>query len=251
MTEIGTASVTQNGSYTSSGGLPTPLPGEYWLYASYSGDENNSGADSPCSPTALQEVTVSAGTVSLSSVTVTTTVVEVANGVPTDIPWTGTDVTGADASDTASVTPFIDGGPTPTGTVTFYLLSGGCSGSSVEVYPDDTMTNGTADAWGSVDNLAAGTYGFVASYSGDSVYAPEQGVCELFTVNPATPKLTTTVDDVTSGTAWSGTEPANSLAQDSSSLSNYFSCPVGRSRTRSSLAVPAREHRSRRRRSCR
>jgi uncharacterized repeat protein (TIGR01451 family) len=109
---------------------------------------------------------------------VSTTVFDAA----TNAAWAGTESTGASAYDTSSVGGALSGF-TPSGSVTYDLFANGtCSGS-----PSDTDTE-TLRADGSVPNsaasgaLAAGSYSYRASYSGDSNYQPATGSCESFAV---------------------------------------------------------------------
>ncbi len=59
-TTVGTATVSDNGSYNPSGGFTPPSAGDYWWYARYGGDSGNHPASSTCGA-AMAETVVTAG----------------------------------------------------------------------------------------------------------------------------------------------------------------------------------------------
>jgi hypothetical protein len=97
--------------------------------------------------------------------------------------------------------------------------------------PDAPCTNGARIATSATDeggdprsidtgNLAAGTYGFKATLSDSANYDGKTGACEPFTVDKATPGMSTTVKD-TSNVTVDNANPAalGSSVHDTSSLS--------------------------------
>ncbi|MDH3307744.1 MAG: hypothetical protein OEO77_09540, partial [Acidimicrobiia bacterium] len=95
-------------------------------------------------------------------------------------------------SDTATLT----GGFNPTGTITFTLYDNdACSG--VPVFTDTETVDGNRDYTTNptYTTTAAGTYYWIAAYSGDDNNAAVSGSCgdprETSVVNPATPSLST------------------------------------------------------------
>ncbi len=95
--------------------------------------------------------------------------------------WTNAEVTGATAYDTSTVGG--DGTNTPTGTVTYTLYSGACTGTiiSTQTVPLD-ITTGSVPNSATTVALGAGSYSYLATYSGDGVYEPSPSPCESFTV---------------------------------------------------------------------
>ena len=186
-----------------------PLPaGNYGFEAVYtSGDSNFTGSTGNCEPF----------TVAAAPTQTSTTVMDNATGKP----WSGTETTGAEAFDTAAVTP--QGGGSfpfpPTGTVTFKLYTsssalssdGSCTGTAgtpqtVTINPDGTAQSSPTAP------LATGFYGYQASYtSGDGNYSNSIGNCEPFAVGkPPT---------VTNTTVLSGDQqPAPASSQDSATV---------------------------------
>jgi hypothetical protein len=131
----------------------------------------------------------------LATPTVTTSVYD----ATTNTAWGGSEVTGATAYDTSTVTG-VTGYP-PTGTVSYSLFTNGnCHGAPT--------SEGTGLALGSNSSttsaLAAGTYGFEASYSGDYNYSARTSGCESFVVSPPTLVITTTaIPSATDGVLYS------------------------------------------------
>ncbi len=147
--------------------------GSYSFEAVYSGDANYGGSTGACEP-----FSVAAGTS-----TTATTVFDAA----TNAAWTGTEITGAHAFDTASVTG--SAGITATGTVTYTLFpNGACTAGTGTPAGTVTLT-----ATGAVPNsltqgpLAAGSHSFEAVYSGDTSHAGSTSACEPFTLAAAPP----------------------------------------------------------------
>jgi hypothetical protein len=95
--------------------------------------------------------------------------------------------------DTATVTGVS--GLSPTGTVTFDLyMSADCTGplvdtETVALVPGDPATAQSKD----IEIAVAGSYGFIATYSGDSNYPSASSGCEDFLVNTLNSSVTTDV----------------------------------------------------------
>ena len=145
-----------NGSATSAG---TPFTtneiGTYNWTATYSGDANNTSASTACND---EQVTVGKDPTSV-------TTVASAGGAP-----------GIALHDTAKVIGTFQ----PTGTVTFALhgpADTACTGAPIFTSTVALSTNGTATSASFSGTVAAGTYNWVASYSGDANSAPSKGRC--------------------------------------------------------------------------
>jgi Bacterial Ig-like domain (group 3) len=114
------------------------------------------------------------------------------NDAASNAGWTGTETTGAQAYDTATLTASPAAG-TPTGTATYsYYTNATCtapaqSTQSVTLNGDGSIPNSSPTA-----GLAAGSYSYQASYSGDSTHLGSTGTCEPFTVTAAKASQTIT-----------------------------------------------------------
>jgi uncharacterized repeat protein (TIGR01451 family) len=144
-----------------------PLPtGSYGFEATYSGDSNFVGSTSSCEP-----VTVAQGTSSVA------TQIDTA-GTTTAI--TNPVAIGTSIADTATVS-HADG-VTPTGTIAYTFFSNGaCTGTGTAAGGGD-LTDGVAPNSSDEGPLPTGSYGFEATYSGDSNFAGSTGSCEPVTV---------------------------------------------------------------------
>ncbi len=165
--------VAGNGVYNS-GNFAPALAGTYRWTASYSGDSGNNPATSPCN----------APNESVDVLQATTTLTTVASG----------DVTiGGNVSDAAT----LAGGASPTGTVTFDLYGPNdatCAGAIAFTANIPVAGNGVYNS-GNFAPATAGTYRWVANYSGDTNNAASTSPCnspnESVVVNQATTTLTT------------------------------------------------------------
>jgi len=158
--------------------------GYYAFYANYSGDSNYSKVTSACEPFQVGAITP----------TLSTTL-----GTPTPPALS----LGSTETDTATFGGLVSG-INPTGTVSYYLITGVCSsdtlGSGGNLVNTVTVgSGGTIPGSAATVPLAGGNYAFYANYSGDSNYNKVTSDCEPFTVNPATPTLLTEIE-VTSPT---------------------------------------------------
>jgi len=132
-------------------------PGFYSFRAVYTGDGVNKGATSPCEP-----LTVNADSPTISTLLSATNIVH------------GGSVTDSSALFGATATAG--------GTVTITMYSGGsCSGTVVGSSGPLTVTNGIVPTSGSFTAATAGTYSFLAVYSGDTNNNPATASCEILT----------------------------------------------------------------------
>jgi YVTN family beta-propeller protein len=116
----------------------------------------------------------------------------------TGSPWSGTEGAGASSYASAAVAPG-GRGPAPTGTVGYTMYpDGACTGAG----PESTVTlvGGFVPNSGPSAPLAAASYSFVATYSGDANYDSSTSVCTPFAVNRA-PTTTTVGSSVNPSTA--------------------------------------------------
>ncbi|MDQ6726001.1 MAG: Ig-like domain repeat protein, partial [Actinomycetota bacterium] len=135
-----------------SGSFITPSAGTYRFVATYSGDANNS----PVGPTGCDDPAERV-TVARANPTLTT------NALPTA-------PVGSPISDSANLV----GGANPTGSITFTLFgpnNATCGGAPIFTSTVPVNGNGTFPS-GSYTPAAAGTYRFVATYSGDANNSP-------------------------------------------------------------------------------
>ncbi len=193
------------GSVPDSNSSSTLSAGTYSFDATYSGDGNYA----PSSSSGCESFTVKKATPS-----VTTTVFDAA----TNAAWSGSEVTGATAYDTAAIGGTVGGIP-PTGSVTyhFFVGAGNCTGS--DIAQTVTLTAASVPNSNTSSHLASGPYSFDTTYSGDGNYAPSgTSICESFAVNKATPSITTTVFDAATNAAWSGSEFPNASAYDTATV---------------------------------
>ena len=131
------------GGTANSGPSPALSAGTYNWVAQYSGDANNNAATSACQSETV--VVVKASPVLLTTPS---------GSVPA----------GGIISDTAEVS----GGYQPTGTVTFNLFGPGDAGCTTSIATRTVVLSGPAASSGNISVGAAGTYRWVAKYSGDA-----------------------------------------------------------------------------------
>jgi hypothetical protein len=206
-----------SGNVPDSAAVTFTQTGTYYWQATYSGDSNNNGATSTCTSEA---VTVTA----LSSTTATTV-----KDATTGVAWSGLEATGASAYDTATVT--TSNGFIATGTVSYSFFSNGTCAvpasatDMVNLNADGTVPNSNTEG-----PLAAISYAFQATYSGDSNYAGSTSACEPFSVPTGlvlaatSTRTATTVIDAATKAAWSGSETIGASAYDTATVttSNGF-----------------------------
>jgi len=203
-----TVSVTGNGNYASAAFTP-PGAGSYNWVASYGGDANNNAFTAPCG--ANGETL----TVQLAPTSITTQVSPATMTLTT---------TAGTAFDTATL---YGGFNNPKGTITFsvFQASANCNGTPLQTSTVKVNGNGNY-----VSTLftppGAGTYQWLASYSGDSNNSPSADACgasgETLTVLAASPSVVTT----SSISNMSLTTQAGSV-YDMATLSGGFGTPLG------------------------
>ncbi|MEA2369700.1 MAG: hypothetical protein QOH12_94, partial [Solirubrobacteraceae bacterium] len=194
-----TATVTGNGTYPS-GPFTAAGAGTYNFVAVYGGDANNAGATSACGA-ANESVTVRPA-----APTITTT-------ASASVPAGGT------ISDSA----VLVGGAAPTGTITFTVFgpnNATCTGTPLGTSMV-TVTGAGTYASGPFTSAGAGTYNFVASYSGDANNAAVISACgaanESVTVTKTAPGITTRASGPAAGaisdtaTLTGGTSPTGTI----------------------------------------
>jgi hypothetical protein len=177
--------------------------GAYGFKANYSGDANYVASTGSCEAFAVLKAPSGVGTV--------------VDDATSSTPWDGSETIGATSFDTATVTSV--GGFTPAGTLTYTLYANAtCAGSPV-LTSTKTLSGGVVPNSATSAALAAGSYSFSGSYSGDANYLPATGSCEPFAVSKGSASLGTVVDDAATNAAWAGTETVGSAAYDTATLS--------------------------------
>ena len=189
---------------------PTSI-GTYNWVAVYSGDNNYDPVTSPCGAPNESSVIAAAQATIVTSATPAVTL-------------------GNPISDTATVTGAAPPAPTPSGTVVFTLFGPGdptCAGAPVFTSAPITIAGGpprTANS-GNFVPTAAGTYNWVAVYSGDAAYNPVTSPCgapnEASVVTAATPTIVTsatptapigtTISDTATVTGTGGPTPTGTV----------------------------------------
>jgi hypothetical protein len=103
----------------------------------------------------------------------------------TGSPWNGSEVTGASSYATSTVNPVSSGGPAPTGTVSYTFYGNSiCSGNAI-VGSKVALNSGSVPNSNASGPLAAGSYSFSATYSGDTNYSSSTSNCGSFVVGQA------------------------------------------------------------------
>ena len=176
--ETSSKTVTGNTNYESAAFTPSSV-GEYRWTAVYSGDANNEEAVGACNA-ANETSTVSKATPSISTQASEATI-------------------GGTIHDSAT----FSGGVTPGGTLTFRAYAPGdttCTGTVQKTSVVNVTQNGSYESE-SFTPTVAGSYRWIASYSGDAKNAAVAGACnatnELSPVNKATPTLSTVASQST------------------------------------------------------
>ncbi len=174
-----TVTLNSNGTVPNSATTAALMAGSYSYIAIYSGDSNYTGSTGAVEPLTINQGSSSTATAIFDS--------------------TGAAVTGAlgeKVYDTTTVTgkPF-----TPTGTVTYeFFTTINGTGSHV----DQTVTlnsNGTVPNSATTAALMAGSYSYIAIYSGDSNYTGSTGAVEPLTINQGSSSTATAIFDSTGG----------------------------------------------------
>lgn len=146
--------------------------GSYCFGAVYSGDSNYNG--SADNTTASNTNSNECVTVTKAGTNTSTVVYDAASGSP--YPASG-EAASTSTYDTSTVTG-LAGGPAPTGTVIYdFYPTGDCSGD-----PSSISTVAVGQQSSTNTEATAGSYGYKATYNGDTNYLPSTGSCESFIV---------------------------------------------------------------------
>jgi hypothetical protein len=165
-----------DGSYSSAPYTPAAGAGTYQWVANYSGDANNYALTGACGNQSEQV------TVAQSAPTLTTQ------------PSAGIVIGNGTITDTATLT----GGTSPTGTITFTIYGPGDSTCKTPLVPPAKVTvsgDGSYSPPTAFTPTAAGSYQWIAAYSGDSNNSATSDTCgttsETVTAAKTSPSLTT------------------------------------------------------------
>ncbi len=162
-----TSTTTLDGSGQATCTITDAIAGTYSATATYSGDSNyRSGSG--------RDTTATVG--KATPATVTSVVV-----AGTTTMWNNSQLTGAQAQDTTTVTGAA--GIPPTGTVTYVLFTGdGFCASGGAPAGTVTLAGGAVPDSTQTAHLDADNYSYQATYSGDANYQSSTGACEPFNV---------------------------------------------------------------------
>ncbi len=197
---VDSARSTNPGGYVPSGS--GTLTGTYQWVVNFSGDSNNTLASTNLGDE--PESVTQAGS------SVNTTIDDSGGGAVT-----GT--LGESVYDTATVTGVS--GVTPTGTVTYEFFT---TANGTGTPTDETVTlnaDGTVPISAATTALAAGSYSYIAIYSGDNNYMGATGVVEPLTINKGTITVTTTIYNACNNTVVTGALPLGASVYDTVSFS--------------------------------
>ncbi len=164
-------------------------------------------------------LTVSDCVVGRGTSTVTTTLHDASHNI---VAVGGSVSLGTVMHDLATVTP--SGTTAPTGNVSFTFFSNGsCSGdgTSAGVVALNGANPGIAHPSNSTSALSAGSYGFKASWPGDTNYSGNTSSCENFTVSPAQLNVTTDIHNASHAIVTS--VPLGSIVHDTANLTGSVS----------------------------
>jgi hypothetical protein len=178
-TTVGTAAVSNDGTYQSNASFTPSSAGDYWWYASYGGDSSNNSGASICGGS-MAETVVSGGTPSLS--------VSAPTSTPVDSGFDGSGITGT-----------VSGGVGPTGTITFTVFGPrstaptDCTSGGATIGTTEVSGDGTYQSNAGFTPSSTGDYWWYASYGGDSINDPTNSGCGASmaetVVTPQTPSL--------------------------------------------------------------
>jgi hypothetical protein len=197
----GRATVTATGAVPRSDFEGPLASGSYSFLAVYSGDTNYQGSTTSCEPFMLKPGPSSTATRVFDAAT--------------KAPWTGTETTGTSAFDTSTVQGVA--GIPATGMVTYSLFTTGDCNGTAPTTETVALAGGTVPNAAPTGPLAAGSYSFAATYSGDDNYQASTAACEPFSVLDPSSLATRVVDDSTGHPA-TGAEPAGSSFHDTTTV---------------------------------
>jgi uncharacterized repeat protein (TIGR01451 family) len=164
-------------------GVMMLVPGNYGFKATVAGDANYLGQTGACEPFSVAQAT-----------TTTVTAIHNANHDVVTTVALGTTV-----HDAATVTS-TNSTAKPTGNVNFtFYTNSNCTGEGTSAGSHALDANGIADPSSPEGPLAAGSYGFKATYVGDVNFVGSTGECEPLTVTKGTPTTATTLHNASSG----------------------------------------------------
>jgi hypothetical protein len=153
----GTASSSSTGALTA---------GDYSFQAVYPGDAYYAPATGSCEPFSVAQGSAGVGQ----------NLIDADGGNP----WNNWETANDTAIDQASVT---GGAITPTGSLTYaFYANGSCTGTPAATWAYSLSPTGSVPTSGNTPALAAGTYGFQATYSGDGNYTQASSTCLTFSV---------------------------------------------------------------------
>ena len=179
-TPVGTPQVVtlSSGNVPNSAQTTALAAGSYSYIAVYSGDSNYNGAKGAVEPLTINQANTS----------VSTTIYDSIACAPTGS-------LGEKVYDTATVTgkPF-----TPTGTVTYEFFTT-INGTGSHADQTVTLSSGNVPNSATTSALAAGSYSYIAIYSGDGNYKGSTGSVEPLTINKASSSISTTIKDSSGG----------------------------------------------------
>jgi hypothetical protein len=199
-TLVSTVTVT-GGTVPNSASVQFNTVGTFYWNAVYSGDSNNNAVTSSC-----QTLTVNKASPTLTST------------------FTAASPITAGTSESMSST-LSPASATAGGTVTYAYYSGSaCTGTKTTVGSAVTVTNDVVPNSASV-TLAAGTYYWQSSYSGDSNDNTATSTCQTLTVSKATPSLTTAFNTV--GGLPAGTVTTSGSVVDTVAMTGGVETPSG------------------------
>jgi uncharacterized repeat protein (TIGR01451 family) len=218
----GPAVSAQSVSLDSSGTVPASSPtaalasGPYSYLATYSGDDAYAPATAGCESFTVWPTYDSTDVV--------------IHDASTQKPWTNLEGPGASAYEQASINTIP--GFTPTGTVTYTLMSlpnaNVCEGPVISIETVTLGSNGSVPASSVTAPLQPGLYEYQTSYSGDSNFrSSSTNECAgQFTVLTTPPPNThtstqTVVYDASTKAAWSGQERAGAAAYDTATVTGH------------------------------
>ena len=187
--------------------------GSYSFRATYNGDTNYTASTGLCEPLTVTKADTS-------TATTIHNVLDHTVGV-TSVPL------GSTVDDSATVTGTAFGAPTGTVTFTWFTAASNCTGNSVGA-GTIPLVAGVAHPSTAFGPLAAGSYSFRATYSGDANYNTSTGPCEPLSVGKADTSTATTIHNVTNHNVGVTTVPLGSLVDDSATVTGTgFGAPTG------------------------
>jgi Bacterial Ig-like domain (group 3) len=123
---------------------------------------------------------------------VTSAIATAVDDAATNSGWAGTESTGAQAYDTATMST-TGSAVTPAGTVTYsYYTNGSCTAPAQSTQTVTLNPDGSVPDSSTTTALDPGSYSYQASYSGDAIYPASTGACEPFTVAKGSQTITFT-----------------------------------------------------------